>query len=209
MGAPHRAGRRSSPVSFRSIALALAVLAAWIQVPLAQVRVPLPVVRVESGLVAGKSLSSGVKAWLGVPYAQHPVRDLRWKAPQPIAWQGVYNADRKMPACIQILRPHDINHYFGEEATSEDCLFMNIWAPETATPASKLPVIVFLYGGGNTVGSSGMSLYSGEQVARRGAVFVNFNYRLGILGFMAHPELTRESGHQASGNWAYLDQVAA
>ena len=170
------------------------MLAAWIQAPLAQVRVPLPVVRVESGQLAGKVLTSGVKAWLGIPYAQHPVRDLRWKAPQPITWQGVYNADRKMPACIQILRPHDINHYFGEEATGEDCLFMNVWAPETATPASKLPVIVFLYGGGNTVGSSGMALYGGEQVARRGAVFVNFNYRLGILGFMAHPELTQESG---------------
>ena len=196
-------------MTFRPIALAVVALATWIQAPLAQVRVPLPVVRVESGQLAGKVLSSGVKAWLGIPYAQHPVRDLRWKAPQPITWQGVYNADRKMPACIQILRPHDINHYFGEEATGEDCLFMNVWAPETATPASKLPVIVFLYGGGNTVGSSGMSLYGGEQVARRGAVFVNFNYRLGILGFMAHPELTRESGRQASGNWAYLDQVAA
>ena len=137
------------------------------------------------------------------------MRDLRWKAPQPIAWEGVYNADRTMPECIQILRPHDINHYFGEEATSEDCLYLNVWAPATATPTSRLPVIVFIYGGGSTVGSSGMALYGGEEVARRGAVFVNFNYRLGILGFMAHPELTKESGRGASGNWAYLDQVAA
>lgn len=175
----------------------------------AQVKTPVAPIGIDSGQVAGKVLSTGVKAWLGIPYVQAPVRDLRWKAPRPIAWEGTYNADRTMPECIQILRPHDINHYFGEEATSEDCLYLNVWAPADATPASRLPVIVFIYGGGSTVGSSGMALYGGEEVARRGAVFVNFNYRLGILGFMAHPELTRESERNASGNWAYLDQVAA
>jgi para-nitrobenzyl esterase len=175
----------------------------------AQVKTPIAPLKTDSGLVAGKVLASGVKAWLGVPYVKAPVRELRWKAPQPSSWDGVYNADRIMPECPQILRPHDINHYFGEEATSEDCLYMNIWAPPTATASSHLPVIVFIYGGGGTVGSSGMALYNGEQVARRGAVFVNFNYRIGILGFMAHPDLTKESGHNASGNWAYLDQVAA
>jgi para-nitrobenzyl esterase len=175
----------------------------------AQVRTPIAAIKIDSGLVAGKVLASGVRAWLGIPYVKAPLRDLRWKAPQPIAWDGVYNADRTMPECIQILRPHDINHYFGEEATSEDCLYLNVWAPAGATPGSRLPVIAFIYGGGSTVGSSGMALYGGEEVARRGAVFVNFNYRLGILGFMAHPELTKESGRGASGNWAYLDQVAA
>lgn len=186
------------------------VLSAGLVVALgAQVKTPLAPVKTDSGLVAGQVLASGVKAWLGIPYVKAPVQDLRWKAPQPITWEGVYNADRKMPECIQILRPHDINHYFGEEASSENCLFMNIWAPATATASSNLPVVVFIYGGGSTVGSSGMALYGGEEVARRGAVFVNFNYRLGILGFMAHPELTAESGRNASGNWAYLDQVAA
>ena len=175
----------------------------------AQVRTPIPPVRVDSGVLAGTVLASGVRAWLGIPYVQAPVGDRRWRAPQPTSWEGVYNADRKMPACIQILRPHEINHYFGEEATSEDCLFLNVWAPPNAAAGSNLPVVVFLYGGGSTVGSSGMALYDGEQVARRGAIFVNFNYRLGILGFMAHPALTRESGRGASGNWAYLDQVAA
>jgi len=170
---------------------------------------PIAPIQIDSGLVAGKVLPSGVQAWLGVPFVQAPVRELRWKEPQPIKWQGVYNADRKMSECIQILRPHNINHYFGEEATSEDCLYMNIWAPANATANAGLPVIVYIYGGGSTVGSSGMALYDGEQVAKRGAVFVNFNYRVGILGFMAHPELTRESGRNASGNWAYLDQVAA
>jgi para-nitrobenzyl esterase len=175
----------------------------------AQVATPTPEVRIDSGRVEGLVLPSGVKAWLGVPFVKAPVGALRWKAPEPIAWSGLYHADRKMPACIQILRPHDINHYFGEEAISEDCLYLNVWAPPGSTATSRLPVVVFLYGGGSTVGSSGMALYGGEEVARRGAVYVNFNYRLGILGFMAHPELTQESGRSASGNWAHLDQVAA
>ncbi len=165
-------------------------------------------IQTDSGLVAGRVLDSGVKAWLGIPFARPPVQELRWKEAQPVTWQGVYNADRKMSACIQVLRPHNINHYFGEEPTSEDCLYMNIWAPADATPASRLPVIVFIYGGGGTVGSSGMANYDGEQVAKRGAVYVNFNYRLGILGFMAHPELTKEQGGH-SGNYGYLDQNAA
>jgi para-nitrobenzyl esterase len=169
---------------------------------------PLPPVRVQGGLLAGQVLPSGVKAWLGVPFAKPPVQELRWKPPQPASWKGVWNADRTMPECIQVLRPHDINHYFGEEPTSENCLYANVWAPGTARAGSKLPVIVFIYGGGNTIGSSGMASYGGEEVAKRGAVFVNFNYRVGILGFMAHPELTQEQGGH-SGNYALLDQNAA
>lgn len=169
---------------------------------------PPTLVQTDSGQVLGRVLDSGVQAWLGIPYAKPPVRELRWREAQPNSWKGVYNADRKMPECIQVLRPHNINHYFGEEATSEDCLFMNIWAPPDATPDSRLPVIVFIYGGGGTIGSSGMANYDGEQVARRGAVFVNFNYRVGILGFMAHPELTKEQGGH-SGNYGYMDQTFA
>jgi para-nitrobenzyl esterase len=165
-------------------------------------------VQTDGGQLAGRVLDSGVKAWLGVPYAKPPVRELRWREAQPNTWKGVYNADRKMPECIQVLRPHNINHYFGEEATSEDCLYMNIWAPPAATEASKLPVVVFIYGGGGTLGSSGMANYDGEQAAKRGAVFVNFNYRVGILGFMAHPGLTKEQGGH-SGNYGYLDQTVA
>lgn len=169
---------------------------------------PSTLVEVDSGRLEGRVLESGVRAWLGVPFARPPVQERRWREAEPIRWNDTYHADRKMPACIQVLRPHDINHYFGEEATSEDCLYLNLWAPPEATPASKLPVIVFLYGGGGTVGSSGMANYGGEAVARRGAIFVNFNYRLGILGFMAHPELTGEQGGH-SGNYGYLDQSAA
>ena len=165
-------------------------------------------VQVQGGKVAGTRLDSGVKAYLGVPFAKPPTQDLRWKPPEPISWKGVWNADHKGPECIQVLRPHNINHYFGEEASSEDCLYLNVWAPPKAAPGAKLPVIVFLYGGGNTIGSSGMANYDGENMAKRGAVFVNFNYRVGVLGFMAHPELTKEQGGH-SGNYAYLDQNAA
>jgi para-nitrobenzyl esterase len=174
----------------------------------AQVVTPIAPIQTGSGAVAGKVLDSGVKVWLGIPFAKPPVQDLRWEPPQPVRWQGVWNADRKMPECIQVLRPHNINHYFGEEPTSENCLYMNIWAPGNSNSNSKLPVIVFIYGGGSTIGSSGIDLYGGETMAKRGAVFVNFNYRLGILGFMAHPELTKEQGGH-SGDYAYLDQNAA
>lgn len=167
-------------------------------------------VTVDSGKLEGVSLANGVNAWYGIPYAAAPVRELRWRETQPAKpWSGVYHADRKGPECIQLLRRKDINHYFGEEATSEDCLFMNVWAPASAKSGATLPVIVFIHGGGFTVGSSGMALYGGPNVAARGAVFVNFNYRLGILGFMAHPELTAESPHRASGNYGFLDQVQA
>jgi hypothetical protein len=161
-----------------------------------------------SGQVAGTQLASGVKAYLGVPYAKPPTQDLRWKPPQPVRWDGVWNADRKGAECIQVLRPHDINHYFGEEATSEDCLYLNVWTPADAKPGDKLPVVVFIYGGGGTIGSSGMANYDGENFAKRGAIFVNLNYRVGVLGFLAHPELTQEQGGH-SGNYGYLDQNAA
>jgi para-nitrobenzyl esterase len=169
-----------------------------------------PTTVVDSGRLEGRLLPSGVQAYLGIPYAAAPVRELRWREPQPAArWEGVYHADRTGPECIQLLRRKDINHYFGEEATSEDCLYMNVWAPPKAGPGAALPVVVFIHGGGFTVGSSGMALYGGANVAARGAVYVNFNYRLGILGYMAHPELTAESAHHASGNYGFLDQVAA
>ena len=161
-----------------------------------------------SGKVAGTRLASGVKAYLGVPYAKPPTQALRWRPPQPTSWDGVWNADRKGPECIQVLRPHNINHYFGEEPSGEDCLNLNIWVPEGAKAGDGRPVIVFLYGGGGTIGSAGMANYDGENVAMRGAIFVNINYRVGLLGYLAHPELTQEQGGH-SGNYGYLDQNAA
>lgn len=178
--------------------------------------VPGDPVQLESGKVEGKLLASGVKAWLGIPYAAAPVRELRWREPQPVPpWSGTFHADRLGPECIQPLRRKNLNHYFGEEATSEDCLFVNVWAPAeakggaAAAGATRLPVVVFVYGGGFTLGSSGMAMYGGEKLAAKGVVFVGFNYRVGILGFLSHPELTAESPRGTSGNYGFLDQVAA
>ncbi len=194
-------------------AAALGMLAALPSAAFGQVvQTPIPgdPVAIDSGAVAGKMLESGVRAYFGVPYAAAPVGDLRWRAPRPVAaWQGVYHADRFAPECIQVLRRHTLNHYFGEEATSEDCLYLNIWASPAAKPGARLPVIAWIYGGGFTLGSSGMAMYSGADVARNGVIFVSFNYRVGVLGNMAHPELTAESAHHASGNYGFLDQVAA
>ena len=191
--------------------LALTIIVALIGTGIASaamLAVPGDPVRTTSGLVAGTLVEPDVKAYLGIPYAQAPVGELRWRAPRPSRWAGVWNADRTGPECIQVLRPHDINHYFGEEPTGEDCLYMNIWAPAIAKPGDKRPVIVFIYGGGGTIGSSGMPNYGGANIAKRGALFVNFNYRVGILGFLAHPDLSAEQGGH-SGDYGYLDQNAA
>ena len=167
-------------------------------------------VAIESGSLAGTELASGVRAYLGVPFAAPPVRELRWRPPQPVTpWQGTYHADRTAPECIQTLRAHDINHYFGEEATSEDCLYLNIWAPPRDAAAQAAPVVVWIYGGGFTIGSASMANYSGEQLATKGVVYVALAYRVGALGFLAHPELSAESPQHASGNYGFLDQIAA
>jgi para-nitrobenzyl esterase len=164
-------------------------------------------VRVDGGAIVGKRLPTGVRAYLGIPYAAPPVRELRWREPQPVKpWSGVYNADRFSPECLQGLRNRNANQYFGEEATSEDCLYLNVWAPARA---SRAPVIVYIYGGAFNIGSAAMPIYGGQGLAQKGVVFVNLNYRLGPFGFMAHPALTSESSARASGNYALLDQIAA
>lgn len=166
-----------------------------------------PMVTTEGGRLSGLALSGGVDAYLGIPFAAPPVRDLRWKPPQPAAsWTGIRHADRFAPECLQPLRSPRQNHYFGEEATSEDCLYLNIWAPRGARRA---PVVVWIYGGGFTIGSASMANYSGEPLARDGVVRVNLAYRVGALGFMALPDLARESGYGASGNYGLMDQIAA
>ena len=200
-----------SAISIISLVGAFAMLATS-SAPAQIVATPVPgdPVGIDSGAVSGKVLPSGVKAYFGIPFAAPPVGDLRWRAPQKVeAWRGVYHADRLAPECIQVLRRHNLNHYFGEEATSENCLYLNIWASPVSNPDAKLPVVVWIYGGGFTLGSSGMAMYDGENVARKGTIFVSFNYRVGILGNLAHPELTAESPHHASGNYGLMDQVAA
>jgi para-nitrobenzyl esterase len=165
------------------------------------------VVSIDSGRVDGKALPSGVGAYLGIPYAAPPVRELRWRDPQPVAaWTGTYHADRFGPQCMQPQRGTLTNQYSGAEITSEDCLTLNVWRKPGL---KKAPVIVYIYGGGFFIGSSSMPLYGGETVSRKGAVFVNLNYRVGPLGFMAHPALSAESPHKTSGNYGFLDQIAA
>jgi para-nitrobenzyl esterase len=165
-------------------------------------------VAVTGGTVVGVHQGS-LSVFKGIPFAAPPVRELRWRAPAPVVpWQGVRIADRYSPMCLQALRPKNSVFYLGEEPSSEDCLYLNVWSPEPRRGA-KLPVMVFVYGGGWTIGSGSLPLYSGEGLARKGVVVVTFNYRVGALGFFSHPELTAESKRGASGNYGLMDMVAA
>ena len=175
--------------------------------PVAASAAPTDPITVDGGRIDGIALPSGVSAWLGIPFAAPPLRELRWKPPQAVVpWRGVYHADRFAPECLQPLRGSSQNHYFGNESTSEDCLYLDVWAPPAA---HKAPVVVWIYGGGFTIGSASMANYSGEPLARDGVVRVNLAYRVGALGFLAHPELTRESGYGGSGDYGLMDQIAA
>lgn len=164
-------------------------------------------VRTAYGVLEGIEGEAGVRMFSGVPFAAPPVGDLRWKPPQPLQpWQGVRKADQFGPRPMQLNPFGDMN--FRSEDVSEDCLYLNIWSPASSTD-ERLPVLVYFYGGGNIAGDSSEPRYDGEALARRGLVTVTVNYRLHVFGFMAHPELTAESPHGASGNYGYLDQVAA
>jgi para-nitrobenzyl esterase len=167
-----------------------------------------PRVKTANGVVEGTvETGSGVLAFRGVPFAQPPVGDLRWKPPQPARnWQGVRQAAQFGPRCMQHAVFGDMN--FRSNGMSEDCLYLNVWAP--AKPGKKkLPVLVYFYGGGFVAGDGSEPRYDGESMAREGIVAITVNYRLGVFGFFAHPELTGESPHKASGNYGLLDQSAA
>ncbi len=169
---------------------------------------PASPVKTESGLVSGTLEAGGaVRVYKGIPYAAPPVGPLRWRPPQPAAsWTGIRQATDFGPSCPQAERSVFPIDRLGK--TSEDCLTLNVWAPVNP-PSRRVPVIVWIHGGAFTQGSGSLSVYDGEALARRGAVVVTFNYRLGPLGFFAHPLLTKESGHDASGNYGLLDQLAA
>ena len=163
-------------------------------------------VKVESGMLRGVS-DAGVVSYKGVPYAAPPTGNLRWKAPQPAAhWSGVRIASQFGHDCMQLPFPSDAAP-LGTKP-DEDCLVMNVWAPAAST-SSKLPVMVWIYGGGYVNGGSSPAVYDGLQFAKQGVVFVSFNYRLGRFGFFAHPALTSEAGSAPVGNYAFLDQIAA
>lgn len=167
-----------------------------------------PRVTVAGGILEGTiEPDSGVRSFKGVPFAAPPVGDLRWRPPQPATpWMGVRSAREFGPRAMQLPVFGDMN--FRSNRMSEDCLYLNVWAP--AEPAAEhLPVLVYFYGGGNVAGDGSEPRYDGAQLARRGIITVTANYRLNIFGFFAHPELTRESPQHASGNYGYLDQAAA
>jgi para-nitrobenzyl esterase len=163
-------------------------------------------VKTAVGTVQGATLpGTAIRVFKGIPYAAPPVGELRWQPPRPaVAWQGVREATKFGAACLQGKIFGDIN--FSE--LSEDCLTLNIWTPAKSA-SDRLAVMVWIHGGGFQAGAGGEPRHDGEAFARKGIVLVTINYRLGVFGFLAHPELTRESGRNASGNYAMLDQVAA
>jgi para-nitrobenzyl esterase len=168
-------------------------------------------VQLESGLISGTNGSSpDVRVYKGIPYAAPPVANLRWRAPEPtVHWDGVSKADQFGAMCMQPA----FRGGAGAAAPvtppkmSEDCLFLNVWT--VASAGDRRPVMVWIHPGGYNTGSGAAPGYDGEALAKKGVVLVTINYRLGIFGFFSHPELTKESEHHASGNYAFMDQVAA
>lgn len=158
-----------------------------------------------SGMVEGVREISGVRSFKGIPFAAAPVGKLRWKAPQPVKpWAGIRKAAHFEAKPMQANVFGDMNS--RSEGMSEDCLYLNIWAPAGKGP---FPVLVYFYGGGFIAGDASEPRYDGESMARNGIVAITVNYRLGIFGFLAHPELSAEAPYKASGNYGLLDQTAA
>jgi para-nitrobenzyl esterase len=166
---------------------------------------------VEQGMLNGQWIDrTKVIAFKGIPYAMAPVGELRWKRPQaPATWQGVRHADEFSHKCMQ--EPLFSDMQFRDSGMSEDCLFLNIWKPETPqnTEAAKLPVLVYFYGGGFVAGDGSEPRYDGTSMAEKGIITVTVNYRLGVFGFAAHRLLSAESASKTSGNYGLYDQQAA
>ena len=162
-------------------------------------------VKIANGILEGNREQTGIYSFKGIPFAAPPVGALRWKEPQPVQnWDGVRPAKKFGPRAMQPPIYSDMN--FRSDGMSEDCLYLNVWTPDTK---GKLPVLVYFYGGGFIAGDGSEPRYEGESMAKKGIVALTVNYRLGIFGLFAHPELTKESAHHASGNYGLLDQAAA
>jgi para-nitrobenzyl esterase len=213
MGRPELVGRgrgRGCAV-LASLCLAVAAVAATGPAPGASdpgATETRPQVRVRGGMLQGVTgASSRVAAYKGIPYAEPPTGDLRWRPPVPShAWTGVRDAREFGHACLQPpQRPTSI-YSGGMASLSEDCLTLNVWVP---TGARKLPVMVWIHGGALVGGSSSEPLYDGVNIAKEGVVVVSINYRLGLLGYLAHPALSAESPQRLSGNYGLLDQIEA
>lgn len=174
-----------------------------------------PVLTVEGGQIQGVETEvSGIIAYKGIPFAAPPVGDLRWKEPQPvIPWEGVRLADTFGHPCVQTAHTpggYTPEFFFdGDPEFSEDCLYLNVWTPAAGKTNAKLPVALWIHGGGYTAGWGTEPEMDGLEWAKHGCVLVTFNYRLGVFGFFTHPLLSEESEHGVSGNYGMLDQIAA
>ncbi len=167
-------------------------------------------VRIDSGLLSGEAgRDAQVRVYKGIPYAAPPVDALRWKGPNPVPhWSGVRAATSFSANCMQSPYPARSVYHSDPEPVSEDCLYLNVWTAANSSK-DKRPVMVWIHGGALTRGSGSTPTYDGGSLAKRGVVVVTINYRLGVFGFLAHPDLTRESDRNASGNYGLLDQIAA
>ena len=184
-------------ILFRLIIVSIVVLAGCNTEKLSQAKVT-----IRDGVIQG-TVEDSIAVFRGIPFAAPPVGDLRWKAPQPVKpWAGVLMADKFAPAPVQTKV-----QWMGDFNMSEDCLYLNVWTPAVSSK-DKLPVMVWIYGGGFSNGATSLPMYNGESMARKGVILVSVAYRLGALGFLAHPELSAESETGTSGNYGLLDQVA-
>src|SRR5438874_940680 len=170
-------------------------------------------VRIEAGLISGAAAAApGVRVFKGIPFAAAPIGRLRWRAPQPAAkWTGVRRADTFGNVCVQPKGVGRLNVSVDlpdSPAASEDCLYLNVWTAASSA-SERRPVMVWIFGGAYSEGVGSSPHNDGAALARQGAVVVTFNYRLGPFGFFSHPELAKESGHNASGNQALMDAIAA
>jgi para-nitrobenzyl esterase len=170
------------------------------------------VVGTDAGKVSGVTDAQGVTSYKGIPFATPPVGKLRWQPPQPVEhWAGVRKADRFGNACFQNEAHSRLpwtEPFMEQGPVSEDCLYLNVWTAAKSA-GERRPVMVYIYGGGFNEGAGSVAVYDGAQLAKRGVVVVNMNYRVGPLGFLVYPELTKESEHGVSGNYGLLDQIAA
>lgn len=176
-----------------------------------------PLLNLTNGKIEGTYNSDKtVRSFKAVPYAAPPVGERRWRAPQPVRdWSGIRNCTAYAASAMQP-KPVPFMCWSEEfiappEPLSEDCLYLNIWTSvkEKADKKERMPVFVWIHGGALTSGAASCAVYDGEAMAQKGVVYVSINYRLGVFGFMAHTELTKESGHNASGNYGFLDQIEA
>ena len=170
---------------------------------------PEPLVETESGSLEGlwADKDAGISVFRGIPFARPPVGELRWRPPASVeSWDGVKSAKEFSPACWQPRNGDNSPYSRGELARSEDCLTLNVWSP--SQKGEQLPVMVWFHGGGHTSGVGSAKIFDGAAMARKGVLMVTANYRLGQLGFMAHPALTAESEHGSSGNYGLLDHIA-